>query len=156
MTQTGTPDGTPMPAILRKTWAVDHLDIVDEPMIISMAKYRQYEDRTPSEVDANVVSSHIVGSRQHAPILDLDFEHAYVPSTTPGHGHLYLRPTSRWRMFVMLWGLYVGGQIEKGFFLWSLRRGGTFVRRPGVAKSAEETLVEYSYGFIFPVRRRRA
>lgn len=139
----------------RKTWKVDHLDIVDEPMLFSMVRYRQYEDRQPFAEDANVVSSHDKYSSRHLPIIDLDFDHEYVPSTTPGHAHLYLnRPISRWRLFFMLWGLYVGGAIEKGYFLWSLRRGGTFVRRPGVRKTTEEEKVTYSYGFLLPMRRK--
>ena len=140
----------------RKTWHVDHLDIVDEPMLLSMLKYRQYEDRQPTEDDANVVSSHLHFMPEHAPIIDLDFPHRYVPSTTPGHAHLYLDvPISRWRLYALLWGLYVGGVIEKGYFLWSLRRGGTFVRRPGVAKTEAESSVSYSYGFLFKLRRKR-
>lgn len=125
-------------------------------MLVSMLKYRQYEDRQPSETDANVVSSHIEASKVHAPIIDLDFPHRYIPSTTPGHAHLYLDvPISRWRLVILLWGLYVGGVIEKGYFLWSLRRGGTFVRRPGVPKTAEEAAVSYSYGFLFKTRSKR-
>lgn len=139
----------------RKTWHVDHLDIVDEPMLFSMLRYRQYEDRQPSAEDANVVSSHDIYSSSHFPIIDLDFPHEYVPSSTPGHAHLYLeRPISRWRLYALLWGLYVGGAIEKGYFLWSLRRGGTFVRRPGVRKTTAEEKVTYSYGFLFPLRRK--
>ncbi len=139
----------------RKTWHVEHLDIVDEPMILSLLKYRQYEDRQPSDHDANVVSSHLPTGK-HAPILDLDFAHVYVPSTTPGHGHLYInRPTSRWRMIVMLWGLKVAGVIEPGFFWWSLRRGGTFVRRPNVRKTKDEASVSYSYGMFFKLREKR-
>jgi hypothetical protein len=134
----------------RQTWHVDHLDIVDEPMILSLLKYKHYEDRQPSDVEANVVSSDIVGSKLHAPIIDLDFDHAYVPSTTPGHAHLYLNvPISRWRLFVLLWGLRVGGVIEKGNFWWSLRRGGTYVRRPHVKKTPEEAAVKYTYGMFF-------
>lgn len=140
----------------RKTWYVNHLDIVDEPMALSMLRYRQYEDRQPAEQDANVVSSHLLDSKKHAPIIDLDFSHRYIPSTTPGHAHLYLDvPISRWRMFFMLWGLYVGGAIEKGYFLWSLRRGGTFVRRPGIGKTPEEASVSYSYGLFFKLRRKK-
>lgn len=140
----------------RKTWHVEHLDIVDEPMILSLLKYRQYADRQPSEEDANVVSSHIVGSRKHAPILDLDFPHRYVPSSTPGHhGHLYLDvPTSRWRMYALLIGLYLAQQIEFGFLVWSIRRGGTFVRREGVEKTPDEAAVKYTYGMFFKLRKR--
>lgn len=139
----------------RRTWRVNHLDIVDEPMALSMLKYRQYEDRHPADMEANVVSSHWAKG-EHLPIIDLDFPHEYVPSTTPGHAHLYLnRPIKRWRMVILLWGLYVGGVIEKGYFLWSLRRGGTFVRRVGVRKTREEEMVTYTHGMFFKIRRRR-
>ena len=139
----------------RKTWRVDHLDIVDEPMALSLLKYRQYEDRQPSDEDANVVSSHL-STGLRAPIIDLDFPHQYIPSTTPGHGHLYLnRPISRWREIILLWGLYMGGVIEKGYFIWSIRRGGTFVRRPGVMKTTDEEKVMYSYGLLFKLRSRK-
>lgn len=140
----------------RRTWHVDHLDIVDEPMLLSMVKYRHYEDRQPTEEDANVVSSHLVDAPLHAPIIDLDFPHRYVPSTTPGHAHLYLDvPVSRWRLYALLWGLYVGGVIERGYFLWSLRRGGTFVRREGVEKTAAEGSVSYTYGLLFKLPRKK-
>jgi len=90
----------------------------------------------------------------HGPILDLDFPHRYVPSTTPGHGHLYLnQPIRRWRQIVLLWGLYIGKVIEPGFFWWSLRRGGTFVRRPGVQKTEDERAVEFTYGMFFKRRK---
>lgn len=140
----------------RQQWHVNHLDVVDEPMIFSLVKYRQYEDRQPQDEDANVVSSHIVGTKLHAPILDLDFPHEYIPSTTPGHGHLYLNvPISRWRMFFMLWGLYVGGVIEKGHFVWSVRRGGTFMRLPWIKKTPEEAAVKYTYGMFFKLREKK-
>lgn len=139
----------------RQTWRVDHLDIVDEPMIFSLAKYRQYEDRSRYQEGSNVVSSHVYGQRTHAPIIDLDYPHAYVPSTTPGHGHLYLnRPIARWRLWVLLWGLYIGKVIEPGNFWWSLRRGGTFVRRIGVTKSKSEAAVKYTYGMFFKMKDR--
>ncbi len=103
----------------RKTWHVEHLDIVDEPMILSLLKYRQYEDRQPSDVDANVVSSHLVGSHKHAPILDLDFPHVYVPSTTDGHAHLTLyqkEPASRIaRLIHRMWVVFLHGCWRRVF-----------------------------------------
>lgn len=142
---------------MRRTWHVDHLDIVDEPMALSMLKYRQYEDRQPSDEDANVVSSNVVGTRHHLPIIDLDYSHRYVPSTTPGHGHLYLdQPISSLRWVILMVGLRIGGVIEPGYFWWSLRRGGNFVRREGVHKTTDEEKVKYSYGMFFRLRRSKA
>ena len=140
--------------IPRQTWHVDHLDIVDEPMFLSLVKYRHYEDRQPTEQDANVLSSHVPGTKLHAPIIDLDYPHEYVKSTTTGHGHLYLNvPISRWRLAILLWGLRVGRVIESGNFWWSLRRGGTFVRRRSVWKTAREASVTYTYGMFFKLRK---
>lgn len=141
----------------RQTWHVDHLDIVDEPMLLSMLKYRQYEDRQPDDTDANVVSSNVIGTRRHLPIIDLDFPHRYIPSSTPGHGHLYLDfpegGISFWRLFWLLWGLRQAKAIERGYFWWSIRRGGTFVRRPGVRKTRAEESVKYTYGLLFKLRK---
>lgn len=138
----------------RRTWHVDHLDVVDEPMLLSLIKYRQYEDRQPTAEDANVVSSNLPDGK-HAPIVDLDFPHRYVPSTTPGHGHLYLDvPVSGWRWFMLNLGLYLGGATEKGYFLWSLRRRGNFVRREGVKKTTAEEKVMYTYGLLFKTRKK--
>lgn len=39
--------------------------------------------------DGNLISS-MVAPDQHRPVLDLDLPHVYVPSSTPGHGHLYI------------------------------------------------------------------
>lgn len=61
---------------MRRTWHVDHLDIVDEPMALSLIKYRHYEDRKLSD-HANVVSSNLTEGG-HMPIVDLDFPHHYV------------------------------------------------------------------------------
>lgn len=139
----------------RKTWHVNHLDIVDEPMAKSLLTYRHYEDRQPTDVDANVVSSNLPNGK-HAPIVDLDFPHQYVPSTTPGHGHLYLDvEISGWRWFMLNLGLYLGGVIEKGYFVWSLRRRGNYVRRPGVQKTTAEEKVTYSYGMFFRLRDKK-
>lgn len=144
-----------MPELPRKTWHVDHLDIVDEPMILSLVKYRQYEDRQPSADDANVVSSNLPDGK-HAPIIDLDFPHTYVPSTSDGHAHLYLDvPVSRWRFWALNLGLYLGGVIEKGYFVWSIRRGGNFVRRPGVHKTTAEENVKYTYGMFVKLRKNK-
>ena len=123
--------------ITRRTWRGYRLGYVaDEPLWVSLLKYRPSKDRDPASADtANLVSSHLVGSRLHAPIVDLDFDHWYVPSTTDRHAHLYLDvPVARWRLMVLLIGLRVGRVTEVGFTWWSVRRGGTFVRPEGVSK----------------------
>jgi hypothetical protein len=122
----------------RKTWRGYSLNyIANEHFVLSLLKYRASRDRVSATNElANIESSHVVGSSLHAPIIDLDQPHSYVSSSTPGHGHLYLNvPTTRARMFLLLLGLRATGNLERGTFWWSIRRGATFVRPPGVYKS---------------------
>jgi hypothetical protein len=137
----------------RILWVSDLTPGPDEPLFLSLVKYRMGEDRIPwpDSEQANLTSSYLRGSKLHAPILDLDGEHMYVESTTEGHGHLYLPPMRRWKMYLILFALYVGGVIEMGNFWWSVRRGGTFVRRPGFPKPESENL-RYSYGMFFKLK----
>lgn len=121
---------------MRKRWSGHRLGhVADEPLAVSLLRYRADRDREPCDGDgANLVSSHLPDGR-HAPVIDLDVPHSYAPSSTPGHAHLYLDvPMPRWRMWALLAGLRASGVIEPGFFWWSLRRGGTFVRPEGVRK----------------------
>jgi hypothetical protein len=83
----------------------------------------------------NLLSSRLVGTRQHAPILDLDVPHVCVPSTTPGHSHLYLHvPMSRAKWTVLQLVLWWTGIQECGYSVWSIRRGANCVRLPGDRK----------------------
>jgi hypothetical protein len=143
--------------VWRKTWRAPDLGIVDEPMALSLLKYRPEDDRQPSdEENHNLVSSHVRGTKKHAPIIDLDFAHHYVATTQDGHAHLYLDvPISKWRWVALMTGLYLGGVIEKGYFIWSLRRGGNFARRPGVAKETDQERVTYTHGMFFRLREFR-
>ena len=142
----------------RVLWWSDLRPGADEPLAVSLLHYRMDADRWPvdegHEDEANLTSSYLRGTKLHAPILDLDGEHLYVESTTEGHGHLFLPPMRRWKMFFILFALYVGGVIEMGNFWWSLRRGGTFVRLPGIQKQESEQL-RYSYGMFFKLKEKR-
>lgn len=144
--------------IRRVHWWSDLTPGPDEPLALSLIKYRMKEDRVrvPPDGCANLVSSHIEGSKLHAPVLDLDSPHVLVKSTTDGHSHLYIDvPMSRFRMLVLLAALRFAGVIEMGNFWWSLRRGATFVRLPGTTKPPSENLT-YSYGMFFKLRPRRS
>lgn len=147
-----------MDAVDRVEWAADLTPGPDEPLFLSLIKYRMSQDRwrvvEGVEHEAVLTSSYLHGSKLHAPILDLDGAHMYVESTTEGHGHLYLPPMRRWKMYLILFALYVGGVIEMGNFWWSVRRGGTFVRRPGIQKPESENL-RYSYGMFFKLKGTR-
>lgn len=136
----------------RTYWHADNLEIVRrKPILWEIITFRLHKSRYQVETKelANLVSSK-TRTGKHLPIIDLDFPHKYVPSSTEGHGHLYLnRPISRWRWVVLLVGLKVGGALERGSFVWSLRRGANFVRLPGVEKTEEESQTGGDYGWIF-------
>ena len=139
--------------IRRERWQADLLAFKDEPMILSLVKYNMAKDRHP-DVSGNLVSSHIHGSKLHAPVIDIDVPVRLIPSTTPGHTHLYIDvPMSRVRMMVLLWALKVAGVLEMGSFWWSLRRGATFVRVPDHPKTEDESM-KYTYGMFFKLRQR--
>lgn len=99
--------------------------------------YGEKETVVPTEMlsEANLVSS-LLPNKMHAPVIDLDGPHNLVPSSTPGHGHLYLDTPMTWRRYkTLLRALWKAGVIEEGFYRNSVRRGFSSVRPPGVYKN---------------------
>lgn len=141
----------------RTYWYATDFIIKDEPLMKSLLAYRQKKNRYRTKgttVLPNLVSS-ITDDGKQMPILDLDFPHRIVPSSTPGHNHLYLDVVmTKWQWFWLMWGLWQAGVIELGFFVWSIRRGGNFVRVPGTVKDmanpAENT--KPTYGWLFKLK----
>jgi hypothetical protein len=81
-----------------------------------------------SEVDAP-------GPRRHRPILDIDFPAQLVPSTTPGHFHLYLDVEVPHEAYmILLDALSAAGIIEPGYARASKARGHTDARLPWIRK----------------------
>ena len=94
--------------------------------------------------EANVVSSlapdfPTVVSPWHRPVLDLDIPAFLVPSSTPGHSHLYLDVKMDdaifWRLLEVLAD---AGVLEPGYVRACKSRGYTSVRLPWI-KKAEAT-----------------
>ena len=87
------------------------------------------------------LADHVIASRlpngKHAPVLDLDFSATLLPSSTPGHHHLYLDgiELSWWRYRVLLRVLAWAGVIDKAYYRHSVRRRYTAVRLPMVRKA---------------------
>lgn len=80
--------------------------------------------------DAEVVSSEIAGGL-HCPVLDIDIPAFLVPSSTPGHSHLYIDHPMTWRKYKrLLRALARSGIVEKGYVQASIRRRHTAVRVP--------------------------
>lgn len=96
-------------------------------------------DRWPVDAPSekfNAFSSEIVGSSDlHAPVLDIDFEARLVPSSTPGHYHLYLDKAVEWDAYErFLRAAADAGILQEGYVNASIERRATFVRKPGVKK----------------------
>jgi len=93
---------------------------------------------TTSEQEANIVTSYL-GGELHAPVLDIDFGAQLIPSSTPGHFHLYFEKAMTWDKYCgLLKALGDVGILEAGYVKASLRRGYSSVRKPGVYKQEEE------------------
>lgn len=115
------------------------------------AENTEYEagiDREVADlVDANVISSMTKTSakvspayRRHAVLLDIDYEAHLIPSSTPGHYHLYLDvpggvPHEKYMTLLAL--LADCGIIEKGFADVSIARGHSDLRLPWVTKDEQ-------------------
>jgi hypothetical protein len=107
----------------------------------------EVEDGDLSE--ANVVTSELLGTSDpsspdlggdtlHAPVIDLDVPVAYVPSSTPGHGHLYVDVAmTAPQMWHLLQAMVDVGLVEEGFLNASKARGYTSVRLPWITKEAQ-------------------
>jgi hypothetical protein len=88
----------------------------------------------PKDGTPNVVTS-LTKDGWHAPVLDLDIPCEYVPSSTPGHGHLYIDRQMTLPQYVKLMEVLVEvGIVEKGFLYSLEQRGFTCVRLPWVTK----------------------
>lgn len=96
-------------------------------------------EETSSLDEANIVIS-LLPDGTHAPVLDLDIPHVYVPSSTPGHGHLYLDvPMDDESFWIFLELLSDLGIIEEGYFQASKARGYSAVRLPWIKKEFENS-----------------
>jgi hypothetical protein len=89
--------------------------------------------------EADVITSELVDlsgkAEWHAPVLDIDFPAMLIPSTTPGHYHLYLEKAVPHRQYMkLLKALGSAGIIEPGYAAVSRKRGHTAVRLPWVQK----------------------
>lgn len=84
--------------------------------------------------EAELVSSELANGA-HAPVLDIDVPHALVPSSTPGHSHLYLDVPMKWRQYKkLLRAMAKAGVIEKGYMKASISRGHSAARVPWLKK----------------------
>lgn len=90
---------------------------------------------------ANVVSSIQIGQSPHSPdathfpVIDIDIPARLIPSSTPGHSHLYIdHPVPESMYWPLLHALADAGIVEQGYVDASEARGYTSVRLPWVRK----------------------
>lgn len=90
--------------------------------------------------DANLVGSKVdLEEDGHLPVIDLDLPCHLEPSTKPDHYHLYVNKVVKWDDYVkLLDAMLACGLINEGFHVMSIRRGQSYVRRPGVFKKPGE------------------
>lgn len=94
--------------------------------------------------EANVVTSAIAGEPgYHTLMLDLDVPARLVPSSTPGHSHLYVdvRMSTR-NLNKVLDALADAGVVERNYAKASRVRGYTALRLPWVTKKADPWAVK--------------
>ena len=90
-------------------------------------------------LDANVVSSDSSADPTvHYPVIDLDVPVYLIPSSTSGHGHLYINVGMTFEAYKnILVALADAGVVEQGYVDASIRRGRSDVRLPWVVKGKE-------------------
>ncbi|HVT63463.1 MAG TPA: hypothetical protein VHD33_08265 [Legionellaceae bacterium] len=92
--------------------------------------------------EANLLSSECKDGL-HRPVIDFDIPVKYVPSSTEGHGHLYIDRSCTWEQYkLLLNALYMCGFIQKGFHDFSIKRQASYVRPEWVKKPAPMPLSE--------------
>lgn len=115
----------------------------------SSVTYSQ-EQREPAKDigEANIATSirEDIGDSHAAPVhallIDLDIPAWLVPSSTPGHSHLYVDVAIPERnYFALLGALADCGVIQPGYAKSSIHRGGTALRLPWVKKHEQDAPV---------------
>lgn len=96
-----------------------------------------------TEEEANLIGSKFVSGRHelHKVFIDLDVEHYYVPSSTEGHGHLYINvDLTREELGTLMGTLCKFGIVGDGWRYQIQARGENTFRLPGNKKKPVETL----------------
>lgn len=90
---------------------------------------------TTDVAEAEVITSQIEGSDKHKLIVDIDLPAYIVPSSTPGHGHLYVDKELEWRdLLSVLYALADAGIVERRYAEACEDQGMTCVRAPWIKK----------------------
>lgn len=113
------------------------------PLVEGEPGFTGLADREEADLtEANAVSSQYKMFRRedgtggyHAVAIDIDIPAWLIPSTTPGHSHLYVGVWTNWDDYVdWLRASAKIGLIEDGYAEASIRRGHSDLRLPWVSK----------------------
>lgn len=89
----------------------------------------------------NLVTSELADGR-HAVTLDIDHQVTVVPSSTPGHFHLYIDVPMDWDTYTeLLMVMAKAGIIGPGYVDHSVNRGATALRMPWINKDTAPPLM---------------
>lgn len=96
-------------------------------------------DMPPEGELPNLVGS-LLENGNHAPVIDIDHNVYVIPSSTPGHFHLYIDVEMGTEQYDrMLWAMVEAGVVGRGYYRHSMEeRGQTTVRLPWVRKGDTE------------------
>lgn len=121
-----------------------------ESDVISAENGFDVEETTSLET-ADVVSSELRESdpffgKRHMLVIDLDVSAALIPSSTPGHSHLFIDAPMSWLEYQdVLEALANAGILEAGYVGASKARGFTAVRLPWVRKTQDPWAVKEAF-----------
>jgi hypothetical protein len=121
--------------LLKPNYDPEDYDVVSEEEANIITSEISEKGRMLGETPLPFAQAHVM----HAPVLDLDIPHRYVPSSTPGHGHLYLDIEVQWNDYVEWLTLSANlGILEGGWVDAAINQGFTAVRKEGIVKTDEE------------------
>lgn len=84
----------------------------------------------------------------HKVVLDIDLPVTVLPSSTPGHHHLFIDHEMTWAQYVaVIEALSAAGIVEPGYLAAAQRRGHTAVRLPWVRKPTGPSEADITEGF---------
>jgi hypothetical protein len=87
--------------------------------------------------EADVISSFDPASGLHRVMMDVDVRSWSVPSTTPGHVHLYFEPTVTWRQYRrILRAMSQAGLVERAYYQAACGARAGMLRLPWIKKTA--------------------
>lgn len=114
----------------RTEWHSPIVEAIDNGYI-DEANYKDQDDgRCEVAPDEGNLISSLTTTGHHAPVLDIDVPARLVPSSTPGHHHLYIDVECSWEDYeVLLRAMERCGILEAGYVSASIERRMTSVRK---------------------------